>query len=541
MADLKISELPALAGTGLAQADVLPLTDTSASTSKKITAKDLVQYGVSLIDPKSIPSDKFTIVLADGSVETAALADNSVTAAKLADQSSGIVAATTPAAGDHIGQLCVATDENKLYVWEGSTWAQVQAAGSVNTVTGDTSGLILVAATKTGDTVNIVASLANTAGARQFLAGPTASGGAVTQRAITGLDLPLADTSVPGAVIVGGGLKVDSNGKVSINNSVVSQPARSLAKWNEFGLVTDGGPIVAADLPDATNSNKGAVVPGPSLNIDPSSGRLDIKNTMTAGSYAKVAVDQWGSVTAGENLEADDLPGIPADKISSGELDPARLAERSIEEIKLADYSTCYIQEGQPALNPKLGQFWYTPSTNQLRVYGRGSGGDIWLAVGFGALQANNLRWLGTMDAANSTVVALTAIGVSEGLKAGDLIPSPSDQLSGGYFVTVVEGSNVNHPDVSTDTFTEGDWMLCIDEAQGYVQIDAAAGGSGGGGVYRLGELLDVTLGGIEGPFKDAKLPGANPAIALAGRQYLMYESDSGMWVNSDVIDGGTY
>ena len=124
MADLKISELPSLAGGDLVQADVLPLTDTSASTSKKITAKDLVQYGVTLIDPRSIPGDKFEIVLADGSVETAALADNSVTAAKLADNSSGVVAATKPAAGSHIGQLCVATDENKVYVWEAAAGQQ---------------------------------------------------------------------------------------------------------------------------------------------------------------------------------------------------------------------------------------------------------------------------------------------------------------------------------------------------------------------------------------------------------------------------------
>ena len=417
----------------------------------------------------------------------------------------------------------------------------MQAAGSVNTVTGDASGLIIVATTKTGDTVNIVASLANTTGARQFLAGPTASGGAVSQRAITGLDLPLADTSVPGAVVVGGGLTVDGNGNVSINNTVTTQSARSLATWNEFGLVTGGDPIKPSRSPAATNSTMGAVQPGESLNIDPSSGRLDIKNTMTAGSYAKVAVDKFGSVTAGENLEADDLPGIPADKISSGELDAARIADRSLQEIKLADYSTCYIQEGQPTEDPKLGQFWYTPSTNQLRVYGRGSGGDVWLAVGFGALQAANLRWLGTINAETSKIVALTALGVAEGLEAGDAIPAASNELSGAYFVNTVLGDNINLLDVTGQEFSAGDWLLCIDEAQGYVHIDAVgAGGGSGGGVDRLGELLDVDLGGSQGPY-DSKLPGAKPKIALEGRQYLMYEGVSGMWVNSDVIDGGTY
>ena len=135
-----------------------------------------------------------------------------------------------------------------------------------------------------------------------------------------------------------------------------------------------------------------------------------------------------------------------------------------------------------------------------------------------------------------------TALGVQK-FAAGDLIPPPSDLLSGGYFITVEAGSSIDQPNVSTDTFTEGDWMLCIDAAQGYVHIDAAAGGGGGGtgGVNKLGQLLDVSLGGTEGPFKSPNLDGASPAIALAGRQYLMYDDKSGMWVNSDVIDGGTY
>ena len=55
----------------------------------------------------------------------------------------------------------------------------------------------------------------------------------------------------------------------------------------------------------------------------------------------------------------------------------------------MADYSTVLAQEGQPT-GQFLGQLWYQPSTAQLRVFGRGSSGDLWLAVGFGNLQANN-------------------------------------------------------------------------------------------------------------------------------------------------------
>ena len=137
--------------------------------------------------------------------------------------------------------------------------------------------------------------------------------------------------------------------------------------------------------------------------------------------------------------------------------------------------------------------------------------------MGFGALQANNLRWLGTINADTAKTVALTAIGVSEGLKAGDPIPPPSDSLSGGYFITVEAGSNINQPNVSTDTFTEGDWMLCIDAAQGYVQVDvSAAGGGGGGGATKLNDLTDVDLGGSQGPLMQSKVGGAEPNDCLS-------------------------
>ena len=126
MADLKISELPALSGAGLAGADVLPLTDTSASTSKKITAKDLVQYGAQPDRSKLDPMTNSRSFKADGSVEELKLADNSVTALKLADNSSGVVGAGLPA-DDVLGLVrSQDTDVNKLYVWEGSSWMQVK-------------------------------------------------------------------------------------------------------------------------------------------------------------------------------------------------------------------------------------------------------------------------------------------------------------------------------------------------------------------------------------------------------------------------------
>ena len=57
MADKKISELTALTGA-LNNADALAIADDSASQTKKISPKDLIEQGVLLIADGSIPIRK---------------------------------------------------------------------------------------------------------------------------------------------------------------------------------------------------------------------------------------------------------------------------------------------------------------------------------------------------------------------------------------------------------------------------------------------------------------------------------------------------
>ena len=59
MSDVRIADLPVLLQADLAAADVLAIDDTSASETKKITSKELVQGGViALIDDGVIPGAK---------------------------------------------------------------------------------------------------------------------------------------------------------------------------------------------------------------------------------------------------------------------------------------------------------------------------------------------------------------------------------------------------------------------------------------------------------------------------------------------------
>ena len=251
----------------------------------------------------------------------------------------------------------------------------------------------------------------------------------------------------------------------------------------------------------------------------------------------KITYDTEGHVTAGQGLDANDIPNLSTDKITSGDFGTNFISDGAITAPKLSDYSTCLMQEANPGAGDFLGQFWYTPSTAQLRVYSRGSGPqNIWLPVGFGNLQANNLRWLGTYDADTDAIVSLTSIGVSEGLTAGSTFPAPTDTLSGGYFICQVGGSSMTQNDLNGISHTPGDWALCLDAAQGWTHIDVGAGGGGGGGgAQYLDDLLDVTIGGTGTPFSTA------PRMSLEDRQLLKYDGGAGIWRNTNIIDGGTW
>ena len=86
MANLKISQLEPLSEADLDALDELAVVDDSASETKRITTKALVEKGVSLIDDTSIPAIKIG-TLATNQVATGAIQDGAVTNVKLANSS----------------------------------------------------------------------------------------------------------------------------------------------------------------------------------------------------------------------------------------------------------------------------------------------------------------------------------------------------------------------------------------------------------------------------------------------------------------------
>ena len=326
MADLKISELNALTGSALEAGDLVAVVDTGASETKKLTVGGLIANGVTVISAATIPGAKLlfsqdadrlpTAGIADLAITTAKIGNDQITAAKLANESTVDLVTSLPTSGVFTGQLAVDTGTNELFCWNGSSWLSLKSPGSINSVAGSTVGVIDITTTTTSGAVTIAAVINNTSAANQFLAGPTSAGGAVEYRAIDGSDIPVATSSAKGGVIVNGeGLRMDSN-TIEVDNDVTASSTHHVVTYNAKGLITGGRAITSADLPTATSSAKGAVIPGAGLSVD-GSGNLGITNTVTPGTYTKVTVTAQGVVSTGATLAASDVPNLAASQITS--------------------------------------------------------------------------------------------------------------------------------------------------------------------------------------------------------------------------------
>ena len=419
--------------------------------------------------------------LADNAVDTASIATSAVTDAKIA---SGIAGTKITDGTITAAKLNTVNIDRSLNVASGNL-------GINNAVTGGASA-------RNGITYNAQGLITATA-------------------ALVASDIPEATASAVGGVSVPstGGLTVTAAGALSINNTVTGA-TRSGITFNDQGLITSTAALAAGDLPLATASTVGAVsIPVASAPLAISgTGVLSIANSgVTAGTYQKVTVSAQGIVTAGTTLAAGDIPDLATTKITTGTFGTNFLANDSITMDKLANLSTGFIQEASPDISDlPTGVFWLQESTGQLRIFN----GNSFFSVGFGRLAEENLRFCGTFNASNGTIVTLTAFGTSAGFTVNNAIPAGTSVLTGAYFVCVTPGNGTAV--VPNTSFDAGDWCLCMGP-DNWDRIDTL---SGPGSVSSLDDLSDVSL--------------SSPTTG----QILVLQA-SGSFENVSVLSGGTY
>ena len=530
MADLKISELNALAGADLVSADVVAVVDSSASETKKLTVGDLIANGVTVISDATIPSAKIlfaaeavdTAELAASAVETAKINDGAVTAAKLANNSSVTLVSTLPASGDFIGQIAVDTDDNKLYVYDGSSWDSVKGAGSINVVNGSTTGEINIVATTSSDTVTISATLDDTTGAAQFLGGPTSAGGTVGYRALVGSDLPTPTTSTKGGVIVNGeGLRMDLDTIEIANDVTANSSTYQAVQFNSKGLITAGRDITASDLPQATSGAVGAVKPGSGLSMG-TGGAINHTNSVTGTTNTKITFDDQGHVTSGTSLAATDIPDLATSKITSGSFPTDRIADDAITAAKLGDRSTATIAETTPAGGSFIGQTHLNSITGDYFLWD----GNVWQPIG---ISVGEIVLAGTYDANTNLIATVTSEGTAIGFTVGSALPA-ANSANKGYYVVVSEAGTgtspaptvaLNPPDflLSTGTvYTEIDVSSTVTAQQAENVAFTAAGDISATNVQAAIEELDTEKVGAASPsFTGTVSVGTNGTIQFEG------------------------
>ena len=448
MADLKISELSALAGSNLVAADELAIVDDSASETKKITVSDLIANGVTVISDDTIPGAKIlfaagdiaTAALADSAVTTAKVNNGAITAAKLANESTVDLVTTLPTSGAFTGQLAVDTDDNSIYCWNGSAWLSLKAPDSVGTISGSTTGEINIVTAVSGTTVTISATLDNTTSAAQFLAGPTGSAGAVSYRTVVGSDLPTATTTAKGGVVVNGNGLVMDGDTIEISNAVTASGTHHVVTYDANGLITGGRVLASSDLPVATSSARGAIIPSDGLTVDVN-GNLSVNNSVTADTYTKVTVTAQGLVSSGTTLLASDIPDHSAAKLTSGTIPSSILSTGAVTATKLADSSTMKFGGALGSDNVTIfpdgdfkGQLFWDETSLDLYLYSGSSFVPITVLSG-------NLVNAGTYNANTNLVSSVTTAGSSVGFTAGSALPAPIGANLNHYVVVDTSGT----------------------------------------------------------------------------------------------------
>mgnify|MGYP003144935136 CR=1 FL=1 len=352
MSDLQISQLESLPQAELADVDLCVVVDNSASETKKIPVKSLVQQGVSLIDAGSIPGSALG-TLGDNTVVTDSITNENVTNEKLENPSISVSGIELVLGGSYATpQFDLADATNYPASSLIGTVSNAQLSGSISN-----DKLVNSSITLAGVTINLGDTLAtpalNLSNATSY---PTSSlTGTITNAQLAG---SIENTKILNSSITIGGVVFNlgdskatpeldiakaknyptsslsgtiTNAQLagSIQGSKISEGTisstelgtNSVTAVELANLSVDTAALIDSSVTDAkitavsgTKVTAGSL-PATALNssnlgtgLAVTDSNLVIDNTVTAGTATKVTFSSAGLITGSSNLAASDLP-----------------------------------------------------------------------------------------------------------------------------------------------------------------------------------------------------------------------------------------
>ena len=393
MADQRITQLTALPKAGVAATDVLPIADISASQTKKVTAKDLVDAGLDLIDVSSIDINKLDQA-STTKLATAALADDAVTAAKLANDSSIAVQTTAPSTDNFEGRGYFNSSSGALQVFDGSAYQQVVAPtagiGDLQVTTGKLAdGAVTTAKVTALDTAAYADSSVTTA----KIADGAITAAKIADGAITGSDI--SPGSLTGAGLASATVTYDKLQNVSATDRLLGRTSAGAGSAEEI-TCTSAGRALLDDADAATQRatlGLGTISTGNGTWTDGSSFSGTSSGTNTGDQTITLTGDITGTGT-----------GSFATTIATGAVDEATIATSAVTTSKinadavtaekLADGSAAIVAASSPAGSGAfIGQQWFNTNNGQEFTWT----GSAWLQ------QAG----VGTINIVDSTPIAI--------------------------------------------------------------------------------------------------------------------------------------
>lgn len=348
MPDLKISELPKLVGVDLEAGDDIAVADYSSSETRKLTAKDLVQNGIKLVDNDSIPgarlvSDSVTAVqlspesvgsseLADNSVDTTSIIDLSVTDAKIASGLAGDKIApntitfreiadnsitSAELANESVDATAIkslaVTNSKVAYGIDGAKLGNNTVVNSklqTNTLTGDK----LEANTLTAREIAPNAITASELDDNSVDTAAVADSAITDAKLATGIDgAKLTADTVDGSKIIAASFdrgldKTPGTNLIGITNAVAAGLHNGISFDNQ-GLITGTSAIKSSELPIATATTLGvsSYPVGSGLTVT-GVGDVIHADSITANTTSGITYNATGHIIAAVSLESADLP-----------------------------------------------------------------------------------------------------------------------------------------------------------------------------------------------------------------------------------------